>query len=131
MDEAATTMSQERSEMRPRNTLPPQSIFSIKFLKILKIFIKDLNIIVREIYWWICDNIQFHINFNTGPFKIYSTKVIMVFLSNTVITNLLDETSDLSGLGDIKAIKGFGGQTKSIFLHCLLHICLAHHCFPF
>lgn len=51
MDEAATTMSQERSEMRPRNTLPPQSIFSIKFLKILKIFIKDLNIIVREIYW--------------------------------------------------------------------------------
>lgn len=36
MDEAATTMSQERSEMRPRNTLPPQSVFSIKFLKILK-----------------------------------------------------------------------------------------------
>lgn len=74
MDEAATTMSQERSEMRPRNTLPPQSVFSIKFLKILKNiskiffflffffvptvyiydekYIKNLYTNDRESYWW-------------------------------------------------------------------------------
>lgn len=52
MDEAATTMSQERSEMRPRNTLPPQSVFSIKFLKILKKYIKNLYTNDRESYWW-------------------------------------------------------------------------------